>query len=108
VRHSSQDTQWCKCVRVFQDIDSPPIDRGAGATLTSRKLGILNFVAAAGVAPTEVLLHYLVAACDPTEAVARRGEELMRKRCAVGSHRPSVDLEDAVLVGPESTASIFS
>ena len=49
----------------------------------------------------EVLRHYLAAACDPLDAagrVARRGDELLRKRCAVDSPKPVVDLEDAALV----------
>ena len=54
----------------------------AEGVLTRRKLGVLNFTAAAGVAPREVLLHYLVAAADPQDAVSRRGEELLAKRCA--------------------------
>lgn len=52
----------------------------AERTLTNMKLGILNFTAAAGIAPGEVVIHYLVASVDPQDAVARRGEELSRKR----------------------------
>jgi hypothetical protein len=44
------------------------------------KSGILNFTVAAKVAPAEVILLYLVAAADPDDAVARRGEELLKKR----------------------------
>lgn len=44
------------------------------------KLGILNFTAATGMLPHEVLLPYLAAAANPFEAVASRGEELARKR----------------------------
>lgn len=44
------------------------------------KLGILNLTAAAKVAPAECFLPYLVAAADPDDAVARRGEELSKKR----------------------------
>ena len=49
----------------------------------------------------EVLRHYLAAACDPLDAagrVARRGDELLRKRCAVDSPKPVVDLENPALV----------
>ena len=48
-----------------------------------------------------MLRHYLAAACDPLDAagrVARRGDELLRKRCAVDSPKPVVDLEDPALV----------
>ena len=48
-----------------------------------------------------MLRHYLAAACDPLDAagrVARRGDELLRKRCAVDSPKPVVDLEDRTLV----------
>jgi hypothetical protein len=48
--------------------------------LVAKKLGILNFTAAAGLAPGEVVLHYLIASTDPQDAVARRGEELSKKR----------------------------
>ena len=54
----------------------------------------------------EVLRHYLAAACDPLDAagrVARRGDELLRKRCAVDSPKPVVDLEDPALVRVRQT-----
>jgi hypothetical protein len=41
----------------------------AGGTLLRRKLGFLNFSAAAGMDPTELLRTYLAAACDPNEEV---------------------------------------
>lgn len=69
--------------------------------MTLQRLGLLNFTAAAGIAPHEVVRHYLVAACDSADAagrVGRRGDELLRKRCAVDSPKPVVDLEDTVLV----------
>ena len=44
------------------------------------KYGILNFTAASRIAPGECILLYLVAAADPDDAVARRGEELLKKR----------------------------
>ena len=53
------------------------------------------------MAPAEVVRHYLAAACDAGDGagrVARRGDELLRKRCAVDSPRPAVDLEDPKLV----------
>lgn len=43
----------------------------AGDALLRRKLGFLNFSAAAGWEPTEVLQVYLAAACDPNEQVSR-------------------------------------
>ena len=60
----------------------------AGAHLQARKLGLLNFTAAAGLAPADALPLYLAGAADPGEAVARRAEELLRKRRAA---RPSAD-----------------
>jgi len=73
----------------------------AGEQLTAQRLALLNFTAAAGVAPGEVLLHYIVAAVDSADAagrVATRGESLLRKRCGVDSSKPAVDLESAALV----------
>jgi proteasome component ECM29 len=49
-------------------------------TLIKRKLGFLNFTAAAGLPPSDVVLHYLAAATDPFEAVSRRADELLKKR----------------------------
>ncbi len=46
------------------------------------KSGILNFTAAAQIASAECILLYLVAAADPDDAVAQRGEELLKKRWA--------------------------
>lgn len=40
-----------------------------GEVLVRQKLGFLNFSAAAGMDPTEVLQVYLAAACDPNEQV---------------------------------------
>ncbi len=60
-----------------------PYERyAAGADLEARKLGLLNFTAAAGLAPADALPLYLVGAADPGEAVGRRAEELLRKRRA--------------------------
>ena len=39
--------------------------------MQKRKLGILNFTAAAGMDPNEALLLYLVAAADPQDPVSR-------------------------------------
>ncbi|KIZ04640.1 proteasome component ECM29 [Monoraphidium neglectum] len=55
--------------------------------------------AAALLQPAEVLIPLLVAACDPSEPVSRRGEALARRLCGVESPKTSVDLEDAGLVG---------
>ncbi|PSC71704.1 proteasome-associated ECM29-like protein [Micractinium conductrix] len=65
----------------------------AGQMLLRSKLGFLNFSAAAGWDPTEVLQTYLAAACDPNEQISRRGDELLKKRCGMDSQRPPVDLE---------------
>ena len=62
----------------------------AGAQLQARKLGLLNFTAAAGLAPADALPLYLVGAADPGEAVARRAEELLRRRRAA---RPTANAE---------------
>jgi len=59
----------------------------------------------------EVLRHYLAAACDSLDAagrVARRGDELLRKRCAVDSPKPVVDLEDPALVRVGTGAGAWS
>jgi hypothetical protein len=42
----------------------------AGEVLLRRKLGFLNFSAAAGWDPTELLRVYLAAACDPNDQVS--------------------------------------
>ena len=41
----------------------------AAEVLARRKLGLLNFSAAAGMDPSELLLVYLAASCDPQEQV---------------------------------------
>ena len=41
----------------------------AADVLAKRKLGILNFSAAAGIDSTEMLLIYMAASCDPNEQV---------------------------------------
>lgn len=53
---------------------------GAEESLINRKLGFLNFTAAAGLPPSDVVLHYLAAATDPFEPVSRRADELLKKR----------------------------
>jgi proteasome component ECM29 len=70
------------------------------ATLQARKLGVLNFTAMAGIAPAEVLAIYLAAASDPTDAVQKRGDELLKKRCAVDASRPPVNLENSETIEP--------
>lgn len=81
-----------------------------------------HVLAGAGLPPGTVLLHYLVAACDPSESVARciwgwqaahalgtvwahalvprhtlarrrRGDDLLRRHCGTEGPRPAVDLE---------------
>lgn len=46
-----------------------PLCGTAGEALLRQKLGCLNFSAAAGWDPTEMLPVYLAAACDPNEQV---------------------------------------
>lgn len=70
------------------------------ATLQARKLGILNFTALAAISPAEVLPLYLAAASDPSEGIARRGDELLKKRCAVDAARPPVNMENIETVEP--------
>ena len=48
--------------------------------LRARKLGILRLLEAAPATADQVVLHCLVAACDPSDAVARLGDELLRKK----------------------------
>jgi len=70
------------------------------AALQTQKLGVLNFTALAGVRPEECLQLYLAAACDPGEQVQRRGDELVKKRCAVDGAHPIVDLEQPSAIIP--------
>ena len=44
----------------------------AGEELTLQRLAVLNFSAAAALQPEQVLLHYLVAACDSADAAGAR------------------------------------
>jgi hypothetical protein len=39
-----------------------------GEELTLQRLAVLNFSAAAALPPEQVLLHYLIAACDSADA----------------------------------------
>ena len=48
--------------------------------LARRKCGILNFTKAAQLEVDRMLLHYLAAVSDPNDAVARLGDELLKKR----------------------------
>ncbi|KAK9863656.1 hypothetical protein WJX84_005457 [Apatococcus fuscideae] len=70
----------------------------SGETVLARKLGVLNFIGAAGLPPGECLLLYVAAASNPQDAVARRGEELQKKQCPYDTTKPAVDLEDAGLI----------
>lgn len=67
----------------------------SGEVTLARKLGVLNFIGAAGLPPDKVLLLYVAAASNPQDAVARRGEELQKKQCPYDTTKPAVDLEDA-------------
>ena len=42
---------------------------------------MLKYLEAASVSPDRAVQHYLAAACVPREAVARLGDEALRKRC---------------------------
>jgi len=53
----------------------------AAEVMARRKCGILNFTKAAQLDVGLVVLHYLAAASDPNDAVARLGEDLLKKRC---------------------------
>lgn len=55
------------------------------------------------LSPTDVLLVLLAAACDPNDTIKNRGEELLKKRCAVDSPKPSVNLEDPTIIQMMST-----
>ncbi|KAF5832303.1 proteasome stabiliser-domain-containing protein [Dunaliella salina] len=65
----------------------------SGEPLVKRKLGILNFLEGARLPPREILLLLVVAACDPYDAVSKRGEELQKKLCSTDGTRPAVNLE---------------
>ncbi len=67
----------------------------SGEAVLAKKMGLLNFIGAAGLPPAEVLLLYSAAAANPQDAVARRGEELQKKQCPYDTSKPAVDLEDA-------------
>ena len=69
--------------------------------LATKKLALLEFfnrASDATVPPVELILHYLVAACDADHEVSRRGEDLLKRRCTWETNRPSVNLEDPALV----------
>ena len=53
-----------------------------GERLTQRKLGALNLVVLLDTPPEAAVKLLLAGASDPQDAVARRGEELLKKRCA--------------------------
>ena len=79
--------------------NAPPVANLAD--LAARKLALLEFFHRAKdetLPPSEVLTHYLVAACDADHEVAKRGEELLRRRCVWDTNRPTVDLEDGAIV----------
>lgn len=63
-----------------------------------RKQGILNFSVKVGLSPQFCVLLYTVAAADPSDAVSRRGEELMKRRLALDTAKPLADLEDPALI----------
>ena len=70
------------------------------ASLQRRKLALLNLSAAAETAPRTCMMVYLAAAADTgLPPVASRGEELLRRRVAMDTVRPTVDLEDSGVIG---------
>jgi len=79
-----------------RDIDTIET-KGVPKSLEDTLLGILEFVASAGLEPSTVFLLYLCASCSPYESVAKRGDELYRKTCVIDSSRPTVDIEDPSL-----------
>ncbi|XP_048529330.1 proteasome adapter and scaffold protein ECM29 [Triticum urartu] len=63
-----------------------------GDTLTSRKLGILNVLEAMQLASDILYPIYLAGASDSQESVAKRGDELLKRKASTAS------LEDAKLI----------
>ena len=47
------------------------------------------------VSGSEMLTHCIVASCDSDHEVAKRGEELLKRRCTWETNRPIVNLDDA-------------
>ena len=54
-----------------------------GERLTQRKLGALNLVVLLDLPPDACVKLLLAGASDPSDAVLRRGEELLKKRCVL-------------------------
>ncbi|CAM6125657.1 unnamed protein product [Calypogeia fissa] len=67
-------------------------DNPRGVALMTRKLGILNFVAELDLGADLVYTLYLVASVDSNESVAKRGEELLKRKAA------GANLEDPTLI----------
>jgi proteasome component ECM29 len=92
------------------------------AVLARRKLRVLEFIAGASVeeagpdeagesestesvdagarnrflvSGSEMLIHCLIASCDSDHEVAKRGEELLKRRCTWETNKPIVNLDDA-------------
>ncbi|KAG8089149.1 hypothetical protein GUJ93_ZPchr0011g27896 [Zizania palustris] len=63
-----------------------------GDTLTSRKLGVLNVIEAMQLVPEIIYPLYLAAASDSQESIAKRGEELFKRKAS------AVNLEDSNLI----------
>ncbi|KXZ47234.1 hypothetical protein GPECTOR_37g240 [Gonium pectorale] len=81
-------------------------EKGApsGEQSSRRKLGLLHLLGGAGVGGPllpagAVLPHLLAAAVDPSDPVARRAEELLKRSAALDPGRPAADLESPALVG---------
>ncbi|KAG1660153.1 hypothetical protein FOA52_007810 [Chlamydomonas sp. UWO 241] len=73
----------------------------APEVLPKRKAGLVGLLAAAsaGLGANAVLLPLIAGATDPAAVVSTRCDELLKRVCGLDSGKPSVDLEDAALVG---------
>lgn len=95
VDHQQQQQQPGLSIDDINKIEGKSINPIASTTLQNQKLGILNFTSLAEIPPNKhTLLIYLAAACDANEAISKRGEELLKKRCSVDAYRPAIDVED--------------
>jgi len=65
-------------------------DTGEGTEVKSKEGEGVQFL----VSGTEMLTHCIVASCDSDHEVARRGEELLKRRCTWETNRPIVNLDD--------------
>uniref|UniRef100_A0A383W1Y8 Proteasome component Ecm29 N-terminal domain-containing protein n=1 Tax=Tetradesmus obliquus TaxID=3088 RepID=A0A383W1Y8_TETOB len=77
------------------------VDSNAGGATAATATAAAAAAAAAPVylSSEELLLVLLAASCDPYEAVARRGADLLQKLVNPDAAKPAVDLESVALVG---------